>query len=390
MPVLAWFVDNPWHALSGMRDPSWKNFFLAVTDHTFIDPLELAIRKLHELAEEGQAAGSGEPVPARNPKLGPAAANHGEGAAGVAQPAGSPRVFHMPLAGCPRSMEESRAYAERRGKGRDDDFAPPPGEVVFAGRSVFPEYASYFAGQNIPEELLVEAEKLCAKGVRADFDWWAKRMGLPGERGFWPGKASRVPGLGAAASNRIWRRQRLVAAMSLGLTLYGDEGWASLLCHAGSSLPELVYGERPDESEGGNATRDRKFAQCRYNLDLRPQFDYYAHVYEVYNGAPFTLNLNSLIMSAGLTQRIYDTWLADGFCITDNSAGLSIFPDELTHAVTFNEPEELPGLVRYFSESPGNKEELRRAWKNEILEKHTYRTRLETLLAQLRQAGAAR
>ncbi|MDL2307381.1 glycosyltransferase, partial [Desulfovibrio sp. OttesenSCG-928-C06] len=188
---------------------------------------------------------------------------------------------------------------------------------------------------------------------------------------------------GAASSNRIWRRQRLLAALEVGLTIYGDEGWLQLVCDAQSATADL---HRIIDAPELNAADKYDTSVCCPGLDLRQPFDYYAHIYEIYSSAPFTLNLNSLLMNAGLTQRIFDVWLTGGFCLTDDSPGLFIFPEELTRAVTFRTPEELPELVRRFKESPDAKEETRRAWQSEILKKHTYRTRLETLLEQVEQA----
>ncbi|MDR1124692.1 MAG: glycosyltransferase [Deltaproteobacteria bacterium] len=307
VPVLAWFVDNPWHVLSGMRDPSWKRWQLAVTDDSFVVPL--------------RSAGAG-------------------------------GVLHLPLAACPRSL-----FADKR---------PATGEeairgLFFAGRASFPGRDTFFAGQSVPPELLEEAGAMSRRGERADFHWWVRKLDLADEvPHFWPGKKARRPGLGAALSNRIWRAERLAAAAPLGVTLHGDADW-------GAELGQILVGQDGGQNDG-------------QGIRLHPPFDYYARAHELYRRAEFSLNLNSLMLVGGLTQRIFDIWAAGGFCLTGNSPGLDLFPDELTGPVTFSRPEELPELMERFRAAPARKRELAEAWRGHILGEHTYVRRLQGLL----------
>jgi hypothetical protein len=307
LEVVLWFVDNPWHVLSGMRDPDWKIFTLAVTDRSFVEPLRRA---------------------------------------------GARRVEHLPLAVDPRLARQSGVEPPSAGA----RSAGLPGgalrEVVFAGRTAFPGKETFFAGLELPPALLEEAGLMGLQGRRADFDWWLKRLHLE-QTALWPGKKSRLPGFGAAHSNKIWREQRLLAVLeqtACGLTLFGDSAWRADLRKAGS------------------------------RLDLRPPFDYYAYAHRLYRQAAFSLNLNSLLLGAGLTQRIFDIWSVQGFCLTDDSPGLEIFPAELTRPVTFSTPEELAERIAYFQARPGQKQELSLAWRGHILREHTYTNRLASLL----------
>ena len=40
IPVALWFVDNPWHVLSGVRLPWWQHAHIYVTDASFVDGLK--------------------------------------------------------------------------------------------------------------------------------------------------------------------------------------------------------------------------------------------------------------------------------------------------------------------------------------------------------------
>lgn len=292
VPTLVWFVDNPWHILSGMRDPRWKTLSLAVTDKSFAKPLRLA---------------------------------------------GAESVLHMPLATSPEHMLQAGKTPEKLGA------------VVFAGRSAFPSLESFFAGQEVPPESLKMAVDSLAHGGRPDFAWWVRELGLPeNQENFWPGKRARKPGKGAVACNLVWRALCLEAAQSCpgGLTVFGDKGWKGI-------------------------------------VDLRGAVDYYAQLPAIYRAAGFSLNLNSLLLPEGLSQRIFDAWAAGGFCLSDRCPGLDIFPPELTGPISFHAPDELPELVESLQKAPDRKEKLRRAWQEHILSEHTYEKRLATALKQL-------
>ncbi|MCL1916219.1 MAG: glycosyltransferase [Desulfovibrionaceae bacterium] len=308
IPVLAWFVDNPWHILSGARDPSWKELTLAVTDHSFVAALEAA---------------------------------------------GATKVLHLPLAA---------------GFTPPPKAAPPPRlaglrGIVFAGRTAFPGREEFFRGQKAPEELLEQARTSMDRGFktaeeRPDFAWWMRRLCLEDPAVFWPGKKARLPGLGAAMCNAWWRVACLTAVCGGqgGLTLFGDAGWREEL------LPAL-------SGRGLEAA-----------LDLRGPLDYYDDLPLLYQGADFSLNLNSLLLPAGLSQRIYDVWAAGGFCLTDWNPGLTLFPEELTREVTFHAPGELPELAARLRADPSRREKLRREWQAEIQSRHNYTVRLGELL----------
>lgn len=292
--VLGWFVDNPWHILSAMRDPSWREIRLAVTDASFIPHLRAA---------------------------------------------GAASVMHLPLAASPAHL---RAAGNAPAK---------LGGIVFAGRSAFPGLDEFFAGQDLAPESLDKAAKLPKSGVaeRPDFAWWVRELGLVGqEAGFWPGKKARQPGKGAVLSNRAWRAACLAAAQkySGGLTVFGDSAWQDL-------------------------------------AELRPPVDYYTALPAIYRAAPFSLNINSLLLPAGLSQRIFDAWAAGGFCLTDRNAGLDIFPPELARPVSFNTPDEIPELAARLAADTAGKEALRRDWREHILAGHTYEKRLAAALASL-------
>ena len=178
IPVALWFVDNPWHVLSGARLPWWRDAHIFVTDVGFVDSLRAC---------------------------------------------GADRVFHLPLAVAPHMWRDL------------PDFAPsslnmePP---LFVGRSAFPEKERFFAAASVPQPLEAEAaRRLEASTSPQDaphFFWWHDKLG----GSLWPGYDVRRPGLGAERCAQANRRRWLLASGAGkvgGLRVIGDDGWKPLL-----------------------------------------------------------------------------------------------------------------------------------------------------------------
>lgn len=221
-------------------------------------------------------------------------------------------------------------------------ICPDGRDLTFVGRSSFPDKNRFFAAARIPEDLAEMARNL--PGRRAHFGWW--RDHLPHVR-LWPGNDVRIPGLGAETASAAWRKACLSSlARTEDLTIVGDEAWK-----------ELVPGTK-----------------------LRAPVDYYQGLADTYRESSFTLNLTSLLLPNGLTQRHFDVWACGGFLLTDETPGLGIFPDELTGAITFYTPEQASEILRGLAATPRRKEELRAAWQRLILAEHTYTARLQSLL----------
>jgi len=292
---------------------------------------------------------------------------------------GAERVMHLPLATGPEffgpELRGERQPASERPEngGTAGSAQPSPASqsttlglkpVVFVGRSAFPGKGGFFAGQRIAPALLDEALALLdAPGPRPDFHWWTARLGIDA---LWPGNAVRAAGLGAEECALARRVRCLHAATPHGLTVFGDDGWQPLLAPG---------------------------------TDIRPPVDYYATLPAVYRAARWSLNVTSLLLPAGLTQRHFDVWAAGGFCITDDTPGLDIFPPELRREIAFSparsggkdtasppktdDAPSLGALLDRLERDPSLRGDLAAAWRAHILSGHTYRHRVRTLCEAL-------
>ena len=183
VPVAAWLADNPFHVLSGVRTPAWRDVHLFVTDDWFVEPLR------------------------------------GHGAR---------RVHHLPLAADPAFFGAAPGRPELAGR------------LLFVGRSAFPDKEAFFSGLSPDAGLWPEATAMLARGERPDYGWWARSLGIDV---FWPGLAARRVGRGAEESGLAWRELVIREAARTGaLTVCGDAAWKNLDGAAFDYLPPVPYG----------------------------------------------------------------------------------------------------------------------------------------------------
>lgn len=253
---------------------------------------------------------------------------------------GAASVHHLPLAANPRFFEAKPALAPEGTR----DLAEM---LVFVGRSEFPGKRGFFSGCLPPAELAATARDMVLRGERPDFAWWTKNLGITN---LWPDNAVRMAGCGAEEAGRN-RRTTVLTTLSreLDLAVYGDGRWAEVL-------------------PGG---------ACRGPLD------YYGALASVYAASGISLNITGLLLPHGLTQRHFDVWAAGGFLVSDDTPGLGLFPDELVREIVFPHPEGAVSLCRRLLADPALRADLTRAWRREILARHTYAARVADVLEHL-------
>ncbi|SCM73799.1 conserved hypothetical protein [uncultured Desulfovibrio sp.] len=205
VPVALWLVDNPWHVLSALRLPWWREARIFVTDASFM------------------------------PELAAAGARH---------------VHHLPLAAAPHMWRAQEAVPA----------APEKAEALFVGRSAFPQKERFFAAASVPERLRDEALALLENNETPsggpNYFWWRHRLGGAA----WPGSSVRGAGLGAeicARANRArWLRTLLEGRTGKcdgtggeerpPLRIIGDAGWKVLLPGADILPPVDYYAALPE------------------------------------------------------------------------------------------------------------------------------------------------
>ena len=275
--------------------------------------------------------------------------------------AGAARVAHLPLAAA-QHMWQAGAV---QGSSATLEKEKPASMVGFVGRASFPDRDKFFAAASVPEDVLEKALGMLQNAEhegyparvgqesadgRPHFQWWAQQLSVP----LWPGHAVRRAGLGAERCATAWRVCWLREALSCGLDVYGDsESWKSLLPTGAA-------------------------------VHFHPAVDYYNTLPAVYARTPYSLNVTSLLLPAGLTQRHFDVWAAGGFLCSDATLGLNIFPQELTREICVPGPTGLPEALRRWENSPALRRDLQKAWQALIRAAHGYTHRVNTVLEALR------
>lgn len=163
IPLAIWLVDNPWHILSGVRYPWWREARLFITDPGFITSL---------------------------------------------QNCGARHVTFCPLAAAQHMWQEI-----------PDGHIPNP---LFVGRSEFPAKLSFFGNMKIEPSLVTEALAYYNSHARyPGYHWWSKKF----QETPWPGKGSRKTGFYADVFSARNRAEWVMAAKDTGIKIIGDEGW---------------------------------------------------------------------------------------------------------------------------------------------------------------------
>ncbi len=258
--------------------------------------------------------------------------------------AGASHVHHLPLGACPSLFTTGETAAT--------PVAALDQALVFVGRSGFPEKDAFFAGCSLPEELWHKALGMLASHERPDFAWWHEHLGAPA---LWPGKQVRQVGFCAEQSAQQLRLHSLrQVAGILPLHVFGDEQWPLL-------LPELAD------------------MGVRFHQPL----DYYGGLAAVYGRARYTLNVTSLLLPAGLTQRHFDVFCAGGFLLSDSTPGLDIFPRELTAPCNVGpivSRKTLEKRLEALERSPTLRQDLINQWRELLTREHDYVQRTRSIL----------
>lgn len=291
IPVAIWFVDNPWHILSNLRLPWWKEAHLFITDKSFIPSLR----------------------------------QHG-----------AQNIYYLPLAAWKHASFSNKTVV-----------SPVLHSLVFIGSSAFPNKKKFFSGLKLPVQLLHKAYKYLDNDNIPHVHWWKEQLTI---KNCWPDMIIRLAGLGAEYCSLLRKQLWLNMANHEGLTIFGDNEWKQYITNC---------------------------------TDIREPIDYYATVPTIYNNATYTLNISSLLLPEGLSQRHFDVWAVDGFLITDKTPGLSLFPKELTEPISIHSHKNLYTCINNIEKDPPLRTHLIAAWKKHIMSFHLYELRIQTILSLL-------
>jgi len=147
-----------------------------------------------------------------------------------------------------------------------------------------------------------------------------------------------------------YRKQLAQRLLPLGLVIYGDGGWRSLLA-------------------GRHKTR--------------PQVHYYRELPLVYNFTKINVNSTSFQMNSAVNQRVFDTAACGGFLLTDHQADMDLFFEPGKDAVCYGSLEEAVELAGYYMKHEKERKTIAHAARGRVLAEHTYEKRMATLVSAM-------
>jgi spore maturation protein CgeB len=153
-------------------------------------------------------------------------------------------------------------------------------------------------------------------------------------------------------ATRTYRRDCLQRLAPFQPVIYGDAGWRELLGEA---------------------------------FSLRPEVNYYDELPAVYGASAINFNATSLQMRAAVNQRLFDAPAAGGFLLTDFREQVAELFRPGEEVVCYREPGEIADLVRFHLQRPDLRRRIAAQARKRILAEHTYRHRLQEMLAVLRR-----
>lgn len=154
--------------------------------------------------------------------------------------------------------------------------------------------------------------------------------------------------------------------------------WRATLLYRRDCIEQL-RGFRPviHGDEGWHALLDADFT-------VRPPLDYYRDLPSLYNGCTVNFNATNRQMGSAVNQRIFDVPACGGFLLTDHQESLEELFAAGDEVVTYRDKAEIPGLLRFYIGNPAAREKVARRARERVLRQHTYRHRLEELVAVMK------
>lgn len=150
----------------------------------------------------------------------------------------------------------------------------------------------------------------------------------------------------------LYRLERVRELLPFAPLVVGDPGWHEIL------------------PEGG----------WTYHREL----NYYADLPAFYPATRINFNCTSQQMKGAVNQRVFDVPVCGGFLLTDHRRQMESLFEPGREIVCYQEPGEIPDLVRHYLRRDGERARITAAARSRILAEHTYDLRLKSLVRTMR------
>jgi spore maturation protein CgeB len=301
IPYVSWFGDNPLHSLK--REHVSPYYTVFVWDKVYI-------QKLKDL--------------------------------GVAS------VFHLPLATNPRIFDKIRLSEWEREKYGCN--------ISFAGSPLYSHYKKYKEGIKHPElrAVINEIVETQSRDPLLQISDIIKRVqGV--DRHFLNFKNTeqreKIETWLEHAAMAKYRKEIIEEVADLGIDLYGDERWASLI-------------------------EKRKEFKIRFFGWIDPNRE----VFLLYNATKINLNITKCQAKTALNWRVFDILACGAFMLTDFRQDLKELFDAGKEVIFFKDRKELRELALYFLDHSKERDEISRRGRERVLKEHTFIHRMKRVI----------
>ncbi len=151
----------------------------------------------------------------------------------------------------------------------------------------------------------------------------------------------------------LYRLERVERLLPFAPLVVGDPGWRELLPQGGWT----------------------------YHTEL----NYYADLPLFYPATRINFNCTSQQMKGAVNQRVFDVPVCGGFLLTDHRRQMEDLFEPGREIVCYEDPDEIPGLVRHYLPREGERRAVVEAARRRILAEHTYDLRLASLARTMRE-----
>ena len=127
------------------------------------------------------------------------------------------------------------------------------------------------------------------------------------------------------------------------------------------------------------------FGSSAHKWRWHSEISYYDELPFFYPNSLINFNCTSKQMKGAVNQRVFDVPAAGAFLLTDWRKQMDRLFEPGKEVVFFEEPAEIPELVRFYLNNQGARDKIVNAARKRILAHHTYTLRLQEIIAHMRR-----
>ena len=125
--------------------------------------------------------------------------------------------------------------------------------------------------------------------------------------------------------------------------------------------------------------------------DIHPHYrggaDHGEELTLIYCASGINLDVPRLYQRQTITMRIFDILASGGFVLAERSAALEAVFEEDRHLAYYDSHDALDGVLAQWMNTPLKREAIAKAGRQEVLEKHQIKHRVETILSSVQERG---